>query len=215
MTPKTPAEIIALFEQYVDDSTELSSTQELALCQKIYNKVWSYRAWEFAKASAAGNYVLATPNIPLPANFSHFLENNQSTDNTTSIDNNASPKVIFIGASFAPYQIVNWSDRRQYRNSTGYAYLDLPNNGISLTGTLSGVDTYEFDYKQQPPALELDTPITGIPAEFQDILFHGMAVDDDIILRYPKAQSYAPDNQAQYDALLRNMAYWNANLQLN
>jgi hypothetical protein len=36
-----PEDIITLFEQYVDDATELSSVQELALLQKIFAKVWT------------------------------------------------------------------------------------------------------------------------------------------------------------------------------
>jgi hypothetical protein len=215
MTSKTPQQIITLFEQYVDDATELSSAQELALCQKIYNKVWTDRPWEFAKASASGTFALTVPHIPKPADFSNFVENNQSTDNSMGIENNATAKVIYIGSSCAPYQIVNWSDRRAYRNKNGYAYLDLPNSGITLTGAPTAPDTYEFDYKTQPPTLSLNTPITGIPAEFQEMLYHGMASDHDIILLFPRANSYAQENIAKYNSYLSDMRLWNANLQAN
>lgn len=208
-------DVITNFETYVDDSTELSSTQELTLLQKVFNKLWIQKPWEFAKASVAGTFALTTPNIPKPADFSSFLENNLSTDNTIEIDNNAAPKVIFIGASYQPYQIINWSDRRQYRNRSGFAYLDLPNNGISFSVVPPAIDTYEFDYKKQPPTLVLGSEISGIPAEFHPMLYHAMAVDDDIILRFPKAQSYAPDNQARYDSYFRDLAAGNASLQLN
>ena len=207
--------VITKFEQYVDDTTELSSSQELDLLQKIFNKVWIAKPWEFTKASIAGTFVLSIPNIPKPADFSSFLENNLSTDNSVSVENNAAPKVIFIGSNYSPYQVINWSDRRQYRTKLGYAYLDLPNNGISLTGSPIGVDTYEFDYKKRPPTITLNAEIPGIPSEFHDMLYHGMAVDDEIILRFPKAQSYAPDNQGQYDTFMQSMAMWNASLQLN
>lgn len=210
------SEIITKFEEYTDDLTELSSAQELALLQKIFNKVWNDRQWEFAKASASGTFALTTPNIAKPSDFGHFLENNQTTDNSVSVDNNASPKVIFIGSAYTPYQIVNWSDRRQFRNQTGYAYLDLPNSGISFTATPTATDIYEFDYKKLAPTLITSTALsTYFPADFHDMLYHGMAVDDDIILRFPKAQSYAPDNQAKFDAYLNSMRLWNANLQLN
>ena len=62
------------------------------------------------------------------------------------------------------------------------------------------------------PTLDLNDEIPGIPAEFHHMLYHAMAVDDDIILRFPKAQSYAPDNQARYDAYFRDLAAWNASL---
>lgn len=206
---------ITKFETYVDDATELSSVQELALLQKIFNKVWSDRPWEFTKSSASGLFALTAPNIPLPANFSHFLENDQATDNTIDIDNNAAPKVIFITANYNPYQIINWSDRRQYRNRSNFAYLDLPNNGITFTGTPLAVDVYEFDFKAKPPILTLNEEIPGIPSEFHDMLYHGMAVDDEIIQRWPRATAYQKDNQDQYADFFARLTLWNANLQLN
>lgn len=206
--------IITSFETYVDDATELSSTQELALCQKVYNKIWGARPWEFAKKSASGSFALTAPHIAMPADFEHFLENNQTTDNSVSVDNNAAPKVIYIGSAYTPVQIINWSDRRRYLNQTGYAYLDLPNNGITFTYTPTAIDTYEFDYKKIADTLTTaSTP--AIPARFHDMIYHGMAVDDDIIQRYPKAQSYAPENQAKFDSYMRDMAYWNSQLILN
>jgi hypothetical protein len=210
-----PEDIITLFEQYVDDATELSSVQELALLQKIYAKVWNDKTWEFAKATASGTFALTTPNIPKPADFSNFIENNQFTDNTVSIENNAASKVIFIGSAYQPYQIINWSDRRQYRTKLGYAYLDLPNSGISLTGTPITPDLYEFDYKKLAPTLAIGTVIPGIPSDFVHMLYHGMAVDDEVIQRWPRAQAYAPDNQAAYNDFLQRMQLWNASLQLN
>jgi hypothetical protein len=209
------SDVITKFEEYVDDSTELSSTQELDLLQKVFNKIWVQKPWEFAKASVSGTFALTTPNIPKPADFSNFVENNLSTENTVEMDNNAAAKVIFIGANYQPYQIINWSDRRQYRTRSGFAYLDLPNSGITFTLAPTATDTYEFDYKKQPPTLVLGSEIPSLPAEFHDMLYHGMAVDDDIILRFPKAQSYAPDNQARYDSYFRDLAAWNASLQLN
>lgn len=210
-----PEDIITLFEQYVDDATELSSAQELALLQKIFAKVWNQKPWEFTKGSVSGTYALTTPNIPKPADFSSFLENNTYTDNTVSIENNAAAKVLFIGSAYTPYQIINWSDRRQYRSQLGYAYLDLPNSGISLTGTPIATDLYEFDYKKQAPTLVIGTLIPGIPTDYQHMLYHGMAVDDEIIQRWPRAQAYAQDNQAAYNDFLQQMAMWNAALQLN
>jgi hypothetical protein len=208
------SDIITRFEEYVDDSTELSSDQELALLQKVYNKIWNDRPWEFAKASVSGTFALTTPNIPLPDNFANLLENNQTTSNADRIDNNASPKVIFVGSSYAPFQVVNWSDRRQYRTRSGFAYLDLPNNGITFSVPPTATDTYEFDFQTTADILTLDsTP--AFPERFHDMLYHGMAVDHDIILLFPRASSYAQENQAKFDSYLQAMALWNANLQLN
>lgn len=208
--------VITTFEQYVDDATELSSTQELALLQKIFNHVWSERPWEFAKTSVAGTFALTVPNIPKPTDFHSFVENNLFTDDTQSPQNNAAAKVIFIGVSYSAYQIINWSDRRQYRNQSGYAYLDLPNNGITFTATPAATDTYEFDYKKLAPTLTLVTDLSSyFPADFHDMLYHGMAIDDEICLRFPRANSYAPDNKAKFDGYLADMALWNASLNVN
>jgi hypothetical protein len=190
--------IITSFETYVDDATELSSAQELALLQKVYNKVWMDRPWEFAKAQASGTLSTSVPYVTLPANFASLIENNQTTDNTVSGDNNA-------------VQVINWSDRRQYLNQRGYAYLDIVNGRLYFTAQPTTDDSYEFDYLANADTLTTSsTP--AFPARFHDMLYHGMAVDDDIILRFPKAQSYAAENTAKYDSYLADMRLWNANL---
>jgi len=205
------SDIIAKFELYVDDATELSSQQELDLLNKVYQHVCTDTDWEFLKKSVSGTFALTVPNIPVPADFGHFAENNQHTDNTQEIDNNAAPRVIFIGSAYQPFQIVNWSDRRQHRNLSGTAYLDLPNNGITFTLAPTATDVYEFDYISVAPDLDLDdTPL--FPERFQHMLYHLMAIDDEIILRFNRASSYAQDNQGAADDILADMARWNAEL---
>lgn len=206
--------IITSFELYVDDATELSSSEELDLLQKIYNKVWMHKQWEFAKASGTGTLSTSLPYVTLPANFSHLIENNQTTDNSVGIDNNAVPKVIYVGSSYTPYQVVNWSDRRQYRNQNGYAYLDMANSRFYFTSQPTTADSYEFDYMTMADTL-ITSSTPAFPARFHDMLYHGMAIDDDIILRYPKAASYAPENDAKFKSYLADMCLWNAQLQAN
>lgn len=208
------SDIIKSFELYVDDATELSSAEELALLQKVYNKVWMHKPWEFAKASATGTLSTTLPYITLPATFSHLIENNQATDNSVGIDNNSVPKVIYVGSSYTPVQVVNWSDRRKYLNQNGYAYLDMVNGRLYFTSQPTTADSYEFDYMTIADTLNTgSTP--AFPARFHDILYHGMAVDDEIILRWPKAASYAADNKAKFDGYLADMCLWNANLNAN
>jgi hypothetical protein len=206
--------IITKFEQYVDDTTELAAQQELDLLNKVYQKVCIERDWEFLKTNATGSFALTTPNIVLPSDFSHLCENNQYTDNTQPVDNNAVPKVVFIGSQYQPYQVVNCSDRRQYRNQSAIAYLDLPNNGITFSIVPTAIDVYDFDYIKVAPTLELnDTPL--FPARFHDMLYHLMAIDDEICLHFPRANSYAPDNKAAADDYMAQMALWDANLRAN
>jgi hypothetical protein len=210
----TASDIITKFETQVDDTSELSSTQELDLLNKVYQQVCNDRPWEFLKTSATGTLSTSVPYVSLPADFGYITENNQSTFNNDDVRNNAAPKVVWVGSNYRPYQVVNWSDRRQYLNHDGYCYVDIPNARLIFTLQPTTADTYEFDYIKVATALSLsDTPL--VPVRFQDMLYHGMAVDNDIILKFPKAQSYAEENQAKYDGYVRSMGYWNSNLIIN
>lgn len=210
----TAQEIIDKFELYVDDSTELSETEELDLLNKVYQRVCSNRPWEFLKKSATGNLSTTVPYIALPSDFGYLSENNQYTDNSVGIDNNASPKVVFIGTAFTPYQIINFSDRRQYKDQVGYAYVDYANDRLVFTSQPTSADSYEFDYVAFPATLTLsDTP--AFPARFHDVLVHLMAVDSMIIQMFPKAQSYATENQIKANDILADIAYYNAQLRMD
>ena len=212
----TAAEIIAKFELYVDDSTELSAGEELDLLNKMYQKVCSDRPYEFLRKVATGTQSTSVPYVSLPADFGYFAENNTYTDNSVSIDNNAAPKVVFIvkSGAYTPYQIVNFSDRRQYDNQEGYAYLDIANSRLCFTKQPTTAYNYEFDYIAFPATLTLtDTP--SFPARFHDVLVHLMAADSMIIQMFPKAQSYAAENQAKANSIMADMQYYNAQLNLS
>lgn len=212
---KTAAEIITAFELQVSDITELSSSEELALLNKKYIKICSLRPWEFLKTTASGTILSDTTGyyITVPSDFGYFAENNGFTNNAANIDNNASPKVIFVGTTYSPYQIVNFSDRRQYRNQNGFAYYDAVNNIIRFTGTPVST-TYEFDYIKVPAKLiTTDYPI--FPGQFHDMIVYAMATDNDIVQLSPKATSYIKENNALYESDLEDMFYWNASLILN
>ena len=212
----TATEIITTFELIVNDVTELSTSEELALLNRVYNRICTERPWEFLKTQTSGTMSGSGDGgfyITTPSDFAYFVENNQYTDNAIGIQNNAAPKVIYVGSNYTPYQIVNFSDRRSYRTVAGYAYLDLANSKIYFTGTPLST-TYEFDYLKVPAALTAgDTPV--IPTRFQPMLAFGMASENDILQLSPKATSYAPENQAKYLSYLQDMSYWNSLLILN
>jgi hypothetical protein len=207
-------EIITKFEQYVDDSSELSTAEELALLNKIYHKVCDDRPWEFLKKEASGT-MATTTTITLPTDFGYLLDNYNYTDNSTSINNNARPVMIFINNN--PIQVVNWSDRRQYATSSAYCYLNLSNSTITFPVAQTSSATYSFDYIYIPTDLVGGGSPTSpvFPARFHDILYHGMAVDDMICQLFDKARSYAVENQLKYNDYLKSMAYWNSQLQMN
>lgn len=200
-----------IFELYLDDTSELSSDQELDLADRIYKKVCRFRPWEFLKTSQTGTLSTSVPYVSLPANFAFLAENNLTTDNSVSIENNASPKVVFVGTSYRPYQVVSYSDRRQYLNKDGYAYLDLVNSRLVFTLQPTVADSYEFDYVKVPDTLTLITsPV--FPSDFHPMIGYGMAVDGFIIQLFDKARSYAIENQAKYQSYMDDLSYYNAQL---
>ena len=211
----TGAEIIAQFEQYVDDLTELSATQELILLNKIYHKICDLRPWEFLKKEKVGT-MTTTTTIAFPDDFSHLLENFNYTDNSISTEINSKPCVVFIssngGSTYNPFRVVNWSDRRQYVNTNGVCYIDYAASVITFPYAQSSGALYNFDYKSVPTNLTTGTsPV--FPDRFQHAIYHGMAVDDMIIQLFDKARSYAKENQGAYKDYVDSMALWNANLQ--
>lgn len=212
----TATQIITKFELQVADVTELSTSEELILLNRIYQRVCSDRPWEFLKKTATGTMSGSGVDgfyITLPSDFAFFYENLNWTDNSYSTEINQSPKVIFVGSSNTPYPIVNFSDRRQYLGKTGYAYLDLANSKIYFTGIPTST-TYSMDYIKVPATLTAgDSPV--IPERFEDVLVYGMATENEVLQLSDKAKSYAPENAGLYQSYLDDMALWNANLQNN
>lgn len=205
----TASEIIAKFELYVDDTTELSTSEELALLNKIYQKVCDDRPWEFLKKEASGT-MATTTTITVPSDFGYFVENRSYTDNSEYPVYNAKPTGILINGT-KWLQVVNWSDRRQYANANGYAYYDARQGTITSTYAQPAGATYSFDYKMIPTDLLIGgTP--SFPSRYHDVIYHGMCVDDMVIQLFDKARSYAGENQAMYQSYLASMALWNANL---
>lgn len=197
--------------------TELSDVEELALLNDKYQDVCMEKAWEILKKEKTGTILYDTAlglyYVILPDDFSFLVENNAYTQNNTEIYNNAAPKVIFVGAARAIVQVINFSDRRQYRNNNRVAYVDLAANRIYFCGVISDTSYYSYDYIYVPEDLEAnDSPI--FPDRFHKMLAFAMAVDDDILQKSPKARSYAPENNAKYNKTLDLMGSWNANLQL-
>lgn len=208
----TGATLITQFELQVDDVTELSSVEELALVNRVYKKICREQPWEFLKKQASGS--ISTDSIgsyiTTPTDFVAFTENYNFTNNAQVINNNATPKVIFTGTSYTPNQIVNWSDRRQYRDARGFAYVDIAAGNIYFTAAPADT-TYEFDYYYTPSDLTTATsPV--FPADFHQMIAYGMAVENDVLQLSDKAKSYSQENQAKYNQYLLDLKYYNANL---
>lgn len=211
----TATQIISKFELYVGDTTELSTSDELDLLDKVYQQICAERPWEFTKKEKTGT-MDTTTSITLPSDFSYMPENLSYTDIALTNNNNAKPVVVWITANgqTTAFQVVNWSDRRQYQNENNICYLDIVNGKIMFPVAQPAGATYSFDYCFVPAKLGLsDSPI--FPERFQHALYHGMAVDDMITQLFDKARSYARENQLAYLGAMQQMAYWNANLTAN
>lgn len=205
-------QIITGFNLQVSDITELSTVEEFIVANRVYTKICNNRPWEWLKTSIAGTILSDTTGfyITLPTDFAFVTENNSYTLNNESVNNNTVAKVVFVGSNYRPYQLINYSDRRQYRDKIGYVYLDITNNRLVFTAKPEAM-TYEFDYIKVPPTLITGgTPV--FPNRFHDIIVYGMAVDDQIIQLSPKATSYAAENQAKYKSCMDDLIYWNASL---
>jgi hypothetical protein len=201
----TTQEIITAFELYVDDTTELSPTEELALAEKIYREILNDRPWSFLQKEATGSTSTIVPYVALPADFKYLISNNQYAGQF--VDQNPSSRVVFVDE--APYTIINWSERKQYRDQDGYAYLDIPNSRLVFTKQPTVANTYEFDYIYRPDALTLNTsPI--FDEDFHAMIYHGMAVEDDITQRFERARSYATENSSKYQEFLADLRFQDA-----
>lgn len=191
----------------MDDSSDLSSAEEINLFEKIYQKVSAEKPWEGTKTYTTGTLSTSVPYVSLATDFSFFTSNTNYTQNNEY----ANGPAILVGDTYRAYPIVSWSDRRQYLNQDGYAYLDYANSRIYFTKQPATAESYEYDYHKVPAALGAsDSP--WFPARYHDVIVHGMCVDSFIIQQSDKAKSYAQEHQTQYNRILGDMEYWNSQL---
>lgn len=204
----TKAETILKFHLYMDDTSELSSEEEEALFDKIYSKVMTDRPWEISKREATGTLSTTVPYVTLPTRFAYIVENANYTENNAYA---ADGPCVFVGTALKKYRIISWSDRKQYENQGGYAYVDIVNNRLVFTKQPEAAETYSFDYVAFPtPLLTTESPV--FPSDYHHVIYHGMCVDDFIIQQSDKAKSYAAENNAMYKSYMDDMALWNARL---
>jgi len=200
----TKSQIIVKCQLYLDDMSELSDQEFSDLFDKIYRHINVSKTWEGTKKefTATVNGLSTT----LPSDFLYPTANANFTDASYA----ASRPVVFVGSSNQAFEIVSWSDRRQYRNSTNRAYIDIGANALKFFTPLSGQEV-SMDYHSAMPVLTLtDSP--WFPAEFHDAIYHLMAADDYIIQQSEKGKSYQKENEMAAKKILDKMAFWNAQL---
>lgn len=212
MTTRTQ-DIITKFELEVNDATELSDVEELLIANRIYLRV-CLSPYEFLKTPVTGTIQSDSTSsyITLPIDFGFLSPNYNYSEGNNSNDINLKPIVIFTGNIATPnvWKIINFSDRRQYLNKSGYAYLDLANNKIRFC--YPPIDTnYDFDYVKVPAKLLTSTdPIW--PERFDDIIVYGMAGENEVLVKSDKARSYKDDYNSMFESTKKDIKLWNARL---
>jgi hypothetical protein len=203
----TKSQTITKAQLYLDDMSELSSQEFSDLYDKVYRRVNSDRPWEGTKAEGTGTTSTTLPYIALASGFLYLTQNANYTDSSEL----ASNPVVFRGSTYKPYKVISWSDRRQYRNVEGYAYIDFLNLRLYFTNQPTVAEAVEYDYHAQKTALgDSDSP--WFPAEFHDVLYHLMVADDYVIQQSDKSKSYRDENIEIANDYLERMNYWNSEL---
>ena len=187
----TPQTTITAFELYMDDTSELSTDEELLLYKRVFNTIWLDRPWEFAKKVGTGT-TDGTTYIALPSDFASIFNSNNYTDETS-----------------------HWSDRRQYSFQSNVCYVDIVNLRLYFTVAPASGLAVEFDYIYIPTIASVATTIP-VPLAFENALnkaiFHGMCVDSFIIQQSDKAKSYQSENQSKMNNAMKDLAFGNAQL---
>jgi len=191
----TKAQIVQKFELYMDDMTELSTSESGELFDKIYEEVSTERPWEYLKKELSGTFPLT-----IPSDFLYFLTNNQYQ---ASGEYGSRPTVRFESGNMP---IVSFSDRNNYKG--GVAYIEA---GVLTTKTpgFTGM-TATADYMSVAPTLT-NNQSPWFPIH-HDVIYHGMCRDAFMIMQTEKAKSYALEHEAQFQKYMGRLALWNARL---
>ena len=197
----TGTEIIQRFNLQVDDSSELSDSEVLALANEVYSDIQNNRSWEWLKTSFTGNTSITVPYIALPSDFKNIAINK---------DNEA---IVFVGTTFEEYKVVGFSERREYRDSTGFCYIDIPNSRLVFTEQPTEVESIEYDYIKIAPVLLTST--SPLYTGYNNLISYGMSARFNNIELTDKSASYQRENQMEYSRMLSDMIMQDTNIKLS
>ena len=200
------SQVIADFELFMDDTTELSTAEEIRIAEKHSQRIANLYPWLLLRAEATGT--VSSAAITLPTRFSYILENN----NYTSAGEYGTGPTVLIGTDLAPYKVVSYEDRKSYTNKGGYCYVDIVGGTIDFTDSTADGKAYTFDYQTYPAALTATSDTIWIPDRFAPALYHSMCVDDFAIQQSDKAKSYRDENLANAQMWVNEMRSWDYQL---
>lgn len=197
------AHIIDRYNLQVDDASELSTDEELALANEVYSDVCADRPWEWLKTTYTDVTSTTLPYIDLPANFKEFSLNKDGK------------AVVFVGDDYSEYKVVPFSSRRDYRNMNGFCYADIPNQRLYFTLQPTSVKAIEFDYIKNPAALTLSSEPLVESDKFGTMISYGMAVKFTNIDQVDKSKgTYQNENKREFDKMLNDFRFEDASLKL-
>ena len=202
----TVAEIIQDFSLFMDDTTELSTAEEIRLAEKHSQRIANQYPWLKLRQEATGT--VSSASIAWPTRFDYIAENYNTTEMN---DYGEGPKVL-IGTDLAPYKVVSYEDRKRYENQSGRCYVDPVNETIVFTDSSADGKAYSFDHQQYPATLTATTDTIWIPDRFAPVLYHSMCGDDFVIQQSEKARSYRDEHLNNAKMWLNEMRMWDARL---
>ena len=203
-TPLT-GQIIDRFELYTDDTTDLSSDEELILANDKLRLIYMEQPWEFLRRKKSGS-VESDGKITPPADFDELMEN---FSEDPSIGEPIT-KVVYVGRS--PYLVVPMGQRNA-NNYSNVCWIDPTDGKINFSQNPGTGAAYEYDYKTSPDDIAVNTS-PKLPAEYHPMIVFAMLIDEEIIKKSEKARSSMQENAVQYQRYLKNLKLRDARFKL-
>lgn len=197
------ANIIDRYNLQVDDQSQLSTDEELALTNEVYIDICNDRPWEWLKTTFTDVTSTTLSYIDLPANFKEFSLNKYGKS------------VVFVGTAFDEYKVIPFSSRRDYRDMVGFCYVD--GTRLYFTSQPTSVMAIEFDYIKRPADLTLSTEPLVTTDQFGKMIAYGMAAKFTNIEQPSKGKvtsSYQKENQIEYNNMMSNLRMEDSNIKL-
>lgn len=189
--------IIDEFNVITDNQSDLSSDSLLSLLNKVYRKVLQDRDWLFLVSTETGTLSTSTRITTLPTDFVKLVNNYKDQDDEFP--------VLYVGDNYEVYHPIQQGERRQYRDSKGYFYVDYKAKTFVLTGDEDSARSYEFDYIYEPDDLTLITePVIPFNHKY---LAHGMSFLWNDIDGTEKSFSYRAENKREFEDGLASLQY--------
>lgn len=211
-------DIILRFNLQVDDSTELSDDESLALLNQVYREIQNDRAWEWLKTSHSATTSTSVPYISLPSDFKMLSPNfSGETRWEWGISfgtNQWNQSVVYVGSDYEVYRVIPYSNRREYREHSNICYIDVPNQRLYFTKQPTTAESVEFDYIKRATDITTATEPLFNDA-YHEIIAYGMAAKfDPIQLTAKDSTNYMGENMRQYLSILQQMQMEDAYIKL-